>query len=282
MRRAARATADEARTLESILGVVLGGMFVVFVLVGCLLMSERVRYKRVWVEPSSSSGSSVRASVSVRRNVQGPGRREEKGEQRSLPSFCSSLEPLYTPSDHHPPPVTRHPSPTTHASRGSQAQPKDPSLILSCTPDPYTKMLGKLVHLTADALIISALLAGIKRSTGLTSVARLVTAMTLALTLSISSPVLDRVPSKDFRCTFFRLLFWSYSHLFSCATTDWFATYLETGRPLLYILSPVAHLVQANTSSTSPSSSLAGRPTLNDVASSLKRHVLDDRHLLYS
>jgi hypothetical protein len=33
-----------------------------------------------------------------------------------------------------------------------------------------TKMLGKLVHLTADALIISAFLAGIKRSTGLTSV----------------------------------------------------------------------------------------------------------------
>ncbi|CCA67235.1 hypothetical protein PIIN_01068 [Serendipita indica DSM 11827] len=41
-------------------------------------------------------------------------------------------------------------------------------------------MFGKLIHLTVDALLISALLAGIKRNTGIT-------------------PSLDVVPNKDLR-----------------------------------------------------------------------------------
>ena len=100
-------------------------------------------------------------------------------------------------------------------------------------------MLGKLVHLTADALIISAFLAGIKRSTGLTSVPSSPLAVALVLTLTVlclSSPALDKVPSKDLRCMSFHLPFilfyyyYYYFHRILTGTADWVITYLETGR----------------------------------------------------
>ena len=50
--------------------------------------------------------------------------------------------------------------------------------------------------------------------------------------------------------------------------SDWVASYLETGRlPVrLHTLNPFIHLVQANTSLTSPSSSSVARPIFNAVA----------------
>jgi hypothetical protein len=50
----------------------------------------------------------------------------------------------------------------------------------------------------------------------------------------------------------------------------------------ILLLTWFPNVTQANTSSTSPSSSSAARPILNDVASSLKRPPLDDRHISYS
>jgi len=65
-------------------------------------------------------------------------------------------------------------------------------------------MLGKLVHLGIDALLISAFLAGIKRSTGLTYVLLPVIIVPLGTRAhrpasATSSPALSLVPNKDVR-----------------------------------------------------------------------------------
>jgi hypothetical protein len=105
-------------------------------------------------------------------------------------------------------------------------------------PASIVVMLGKLVHLTADALIISAFLAGIKRSTGVTFVAPELAVCSALLGSGLvlgsdclSSPALDKVASKDLRCTSFDVpdvLDVLISPLLHA--TDWVASYLETGR----------------------------------------------------
>ena len=159
-------------------------------------------------------------------------------------------------------------------------------------------MLGKLVHLTADALIISAFLAGIKRSTGLTSVPSSPLAVALVLTLTVlclSSPALDKVPSKDLRCMSFHLpfillllllLFPSYTHWHRRLGHN-ISRNRQARSPCgcvfsIPLLTQFHNVIQANTSSISPSSSSAARPTLNDVASILKHQPLDDQHLSHS
>lgn len=65
-------------------------------------------------------------------------------------------------------------------------------------------MLGTLVHLGIDALLISAFLAGIKRTTGLTYVNNLAWATVLRgfCCLYNNRPALSRVPNKDVRREF--------------------------------------------------------------------------------
>jgi Fungal protein of unknown function (DUF1748) len=65
-------------------------------------------------------------------------------------------------------------------------------------------MFGKLFHLGVDAILISAFLAGVKRSTGLTYVPSFLWSFNLSLILSIGcSPALSQLPNKDIRREFF-------------------------------------------------------------------------------
>ena len=147
-------------------------------------------------------------------------------------------------------------------------------------------MLGKIVHLTADALIISAFLAGIKRSTGLASVPSSPCACSHALIFVYpgrhSTKSLARISDvcPSIFLIYILFIYISIVHSLAPQTGSQRISKQAGSLPMwLRILDPFAHLVpQANTSSTSPSSSLAARPTLNDVASSLKRPPLDDRH----
>jgi hypothetical protein len=59
-------------------------------------------------------------------------------------------------------------------------------------------MFGKLFHLGMDALIISAFLAGVRRSTGLTYVSMPLTAANEALTLTAVDPHYLKFQTKTF------------------------------------------------------------------------------------
>lgn len=66
-----------------------------------------------------------------------------------------------------------------------------------CLGGAYLLTQVSLVHLGFDAMLISAFLAGVKRTTGLTY-AHFSPALTHSLTLN-SSPALSQVPNKDIR-----------------------------------------------------------------------------------